>query len=67
MLRCSCRSFTTDIQTAICNQNMKILDDMYTVAWRDGSWYTRDSYISQDKVLIYIRYPGSSESVLHHL
>ncbi|KAJ7366245.1 hypothetical protein DFH08DRAFT_833785 [Mycena albidolilacea] len=39
------QNFTTDIQTAVCNQNMKILDDMYTVAWRDGSWYTRDSHI----------------------
>jgi hypothetical protein len=29
----------TDIQTAVCNEKIKIDDDIYTNGWSDGSWF----------------------------
>ncbi|KAK0187608.1 hypothetical protein F5146DRAFT_934378 [Armillaria mellea] len=33
------KSFTTDIQAAVCNNNLKIHNDFYVDFWSDGSWY----------------------------
>ncbi|KAK0504445.1 hypothetical protein EDD18DRAFT_502704 [Armillaria luteobubalina] len=33
------RSFTTHIQTAVCNNNLKIHNDFYQLFWDDGSWF----------------------------
>ncbi|KAK0445838.1 hypothetical protein EV421DRAFT_295384 [Armillaria borealis] len=34
------KSFTTNIQTAVCNNELKIHDDFYDrVFWSDGSWF----------------------------
>ncbi|KAK0221401.1 hypothetical protein IW262DRAFT_895965 [Armillaria fumosa] len=33
------KSFTTTIQTAVCNNNLKIHNDFYQLFWDDGSWY----------------------------
>ncbi|KAK0457441.1 uncharacterized protein EV420DRAFT_1271502 [Desarmillaria tabescens] len=35
------RSFTNDIQTAVCNNDIKIHHTLYGVFWGDGSWYVR--------------------------
>ncbi|KAJ7736219.1 hypothetical protein DFH07DRAFT_108972 [Mycena maculata] len=38
----------TDIQTAVCNEKIKIDDDIYTNGWTDGAWfyiYTRDTIL----------------------
>ncbi|KAF5341464.1 hypothetical protein D9758_013947 [Tetrapyrgos nigripes] len=45
------KSFTDDIQAAVCKNNIKIFDDMYDrIFWDDGSWFyewTRER-LSQD-------------------
>ncbi|THU77846.1 hypothetical protein K435DRAFT_74558 [Dendrothele bispora CBS 962.96] len=34
------QSFPAQIQTAVCNQNIKIFDSMYNrIFWSDGSWF----------------------------
>ncbi|KAF8194373.1 hypothetical protein K438DRAFT_1674240, partial [Mycena galopus ATCC 62051] len=34
------KNFSTDIQTDVCNQDIKILKDLYPIEWSDGSWYS---------------------------
>jgi hypothetical protein len=29
----------TDIQTAVCNEKIKIANDIYSNGWEDGSWF----------------------------
>ncbi|KAJ6455468.1 hypothetical protein C8R45DRAFT_593710 [Mycena sanguinolenta] len=46
-------NFSADIQIGVCNENIKIFDEMYPIAWPDGSWfyvYTRDT-LHQDTVV----------------
>ncbi|KAJ7103921.1 hypothetical protein C8R44DRAFT_858959 [Mycena epipterygia] len=33
------QSLPTDIQTAVCNEKIKINDDIYSNGWSDGSWF----------------------------
>ncbi|KAF7370066.1 hypothetical protein MSAN_00636600 [Mycena sanguinolenta] len=33
------KQLPSDIQTAVCNEKLKIDDDIYTNAWPDGSWF----------------------------
>ncbi|KAJ6481052.1 hypothetical protein C8R45DRAFT_1100609 [Mycena sanguinolenta] len=33
----------SDIQTAVCNEKLKIDDDIYTNGWSDGSWFYHPS------------------------
>ncbi|KAJ7034442.1 hypothetical protein C8F04DRAFT_956426 [Mycena alexandri] len=33
------KKLPTDIQTAVCNEPIKIDDDIYTNGWDDGSWF----------------------------
>ncbi|KAJ6478120.1 hypothetical protein C8R47DRAFT_1323180 [Mycena vitilis] len=43
----------TDIQKGVCNEKIKIDDDIYTNGWSDGSWfyvYTRDT-ITKDNIV----------------
>ncbi|KAJ7792488.1 hypothetical protein B0H13DRAFT_2172509 [Mycena leptocephala] len=43
----------TDIQTAVCNEKIKIDDDIYTNGWSDGSWFyifTRNT-ITKDNIV----------------
>ncbi|KAJ7509540.1 hypothetical protein B0H11DRAFT_2216449 [Mycena galericulata] len=42
-----------DIQTAVCNEKLKIDNDIYTNGWGDGAWfyiYTRDT-ITKDNIV----------------
>ncbi|KAJ7697997.1 hypothetical protein B0H17DRAFT_340426 [Mycena rosella] len=42
-----------DIQTAVCNEKVKIADDLYSNGWPDGSWfyvYTRDT-LTKDNIV----------------
>ena len=32
-------SLPNDVQSAVCNEKLKIDDDLYTLFWGDGSWY----------------------------
>ncbi|KAJ7625824.1 hypothetical protein FB45DRAFT_750098 [Roridomyces roridus] len=43
------RSLPTDIQSAVCNEKLKINDDIYKISWDDGSCaYTRDLIIKDN-------------------
>ncbi|KAF7331835.1 hypothetical protein MKEN_00063600 [Mycena kentingensis (nom. inval.)] len=42
---------TKDIQSAVCNQKIKINDDLYSNGWGDGQWFyvfTRDTMIKNN-------------------
>ncbi|KAF7309988.1 hypothetical protein MIND_00371600 [Mycena indigotica] len=47
------RGLPKDIQTAVCNQGIKINDDLYGNGWGDGAWFyvfTRDTIIKDNLV-----------------
>ncbi|KAF7365647.1 hypothetical protein MVEN_00438300 [Mycena venus] len=40
------KNFSSNVQTAVCNENIKVLDDLYPILHSDGSWFyvnTRDT------------------------
>ncbi|KAJ7778559.1 hypothetical protein B0H16DRAFT_890538 [Mycena metata] len=47
------KNFSSKVQTAVCNQNIKVLDDLYPIFHSDGSWFyvnTRDT-VHEDTVV----------------
>ncbi|KAJ7166329.1 hypothetical protein C8R43DRAFT_1162763 [Mycena crocata] len=40
------KNFTTDIHTAVCNENIKIFDPLYSITWFDGPWDTLHQFNS---------------------
>lgn len=59
-------SFTSSVQTAVCNQNIKVLDDLYPILHSDGSWYASIT-AKIEWAYDYIESLGSSASALHYL
>ena len=34
----ACKSLPNDVQAAVCNNKIKIDDDIYTLFWGTGAW-----------------------------
>ncbi|KAL0566986.1 hypothetical protein V5O48_015006 [Marasmius crinis-equi] len=62
------KTLPTDIQSAVCNQNIKIYDDLYNIFWGDGTWFytftsqtiTKDQNADPNK--IFTKCPKQSSS-----
>ncbi|KAJ7049082.1 hypothetical protein C8F01DRAFT_1003196 [Mycena amicta] len=57
---------STDIQTAVCNEGIKIDDDLYTNGWSDGACiYSRDTIIKDNIVANNNSFTHCASTTLH--
>ncbi|KAF9256807.1 hypothetical protein L218DRAFT_965960 [Marasmius fiardii PR-910] len=64
------KSLPADVQSAVCNQNINIYDDLYNIMWDDGQWFytftsqtiTKDQNANPAKVFTKCTQTSSSSS-----
>ncbi|KAL0064614.1 hypothetical protein AAF712_008440 [Marasmius tenuissimus] len=59
------KTLPADVQSAICNKDIKIYDDLYNIFWGDGAWYvltiTKDQAANPNKV--FTKCPAKTSSL----